>query len=90
MLSERFQCPRCEKHFGHQQILQLHLRVHESDGDSQVKTSHEAKEVAKSKAENTGQLSKKSSCMQTGNEQLQSSPSSKFVHHLISNVNFRW
>lgn len=69
---ERFQCPRCEKHFGHQQILQLHLRVHESNSDSQLKTSHKENEAVKS-----GQLNNTSSCIQTNNERIQSSPSYK-------------
>lgn len=74
-VSERFQCPRCEKHFGHQQILQLHLRVHESNSDSQLKTSHEDNEVVKS-----GELNKTSGCIQINNERIQSSSSCKINH----------
>ena len=77
MLSERFQCPRCEKNFGHQQILQLHLRVHESNGDAQLKSSHKGKEDEKRATQNDGELTKKSSCTLTNNERLQSSAPSK-------------
>jgi len=77
MLSERFQCPRCEKNFGHQQILQLHLRVHESNGDAQLKSSHKEKEDEKRATQNDGQLTKKSSCTLTNNERLLSSAPSK-------------
>jgi hypothetical protein len=79
MLSERFQCPRCEKHFGHQQILQLHLRVHESNGDSQLKTSQEENGAVKS-----GQMNKMSNCTQTTNERIQSSPSCKICHFWLN------
>jgi hypothetical protein len=84
MLPERFQCPRCEKHFGHQQILQLHLRVHESNGDAQLKPSQKAKEDVRSEKQNEGQLSKKSSCTLTNNERLQSSTPSKDNHLLLA------
>jgi hypothetical protein len=77
MLSERFQCPRCEKNFGHQQILQLHLRVHESNGDTQFKSCHKGAEDAKTETQNNGLLTKKSSYMLTNNERLQSSAPSK-------------
>lgn len=30
-IKARFQCPKCEKYFGNYQILQLHLRVHDSE-----------------------------------------------------------
>ncbi|KAK7871840.1 hypothetical protein R5R35_006435 [Gryllus longicercus] len=30
-INARFQCPKCEKYFGNYQIMQLHLRVHDSD-----------------------------------------------------------
>ncbi|XP_069686288.1 uncharacterized protein [Periplaneta americana] len=74
---ERFQCPRCEKHFGHQQILQLHLRVHESNCDSPVKASHEEKQEAKIETVADREMSKKSTCSQTNNERTNSSPPNK-------------
>lgn len=86
MLSERFQCPRCEKNFGHQQILQLHLRVHGSNGDDQIKSSHKGKEDVKRATQNTGQLTKNSSCMLTNNERLQSSAPSKNSSLLSQNL----
>jgi hypothetical protein len=84
MLSERFQCPRCEKNFGHQQILQLHLRVHESNGDAHLKSSHKGKGHIKSETQNDGKLTKKSSCTLTNNERLQSSAPSKNSHLLLA------
>jgi hypothetical protein len=90
MLPERFQCPRCEKNFGHQQILQLHLRVHESNGDAQFKSSHKGKEDVKSETQNNGQLTKKSSCTLTNNERLLSSAPSKKSRLLLARPAFGW
>ncbi|XP_067010768.1 zinc finger protein 423 [Anabrus simplex] len=38
-VKERYLCPKCEKHFGNQHILQLHLRVHDSEQQQQVTVS---------------------------------------------------
>lgn len=73
---ERFQCSKCEKHFGHQQILQLHLRVHESNNDFPIETNHKQKNNVHKKEEDQ-ELNNKSKCTQSQNEQLQSSPTNK-------------
>ncbi|KAJ9573724.1 hypothetical protein L9F63_008887, partial [Diploptera punctata] len=63
----RFQCPRCEKHFGNKKILQLHLRVHQSNEDVQMESSHK---------EESQELSSESNFELNQNE-LQSSPANK-------------
>ncbi|PSN38014.1 hypothetical protein C0J52_19288 [Blattella germanica] len=75
-VKERFQCPKCDKQFGHKQILQLHLRVHDSNIDDAIEASQKEKKDVLNETK-IQDLSKKSNCMQTNNERLQSSPTNK-------------